>query len=497
MAITMVISLYSVRLVLESLGTVDYGIFNVIMGVVSMLSFLNAALTVSTQRYLSFYQGKSSKANLVKIFNHSILLHIIMGFLIVLTLEIGGGYILNTYLQIPIERMDVARVVFHFASLAVFFTFISVPYTASINANEKMVFIAMISMLESIEKLLLAFYITITNADRLLIYGICMGCITIFSFIFYYLVCAHKFDECRHFSFKNIDFKLMRELGGFAGWNIIGSLTAISKNQGISILFNIFHGPTVNAAYSIANQVSGQLNFFSATMLRSLNPQIMKSEGSGNHAQMLELINSACKYSFLLLAFFAIPCMFEMRNIMSFWLKEIPEYTVPFCNLILIAIMFDQLTIGINSGFQACKFVKQSAIYVGAIKLMILPIGYIILKLGASVYWVVAAYAFVELIAGYVRIILAKHLLQMNIGSYLHNVIARIIPPLIVSISACLILTNFIQSPSRLFITLPLVSIIFLSATYYFSLHLYERKYIKSIIEKLKLKLHEKITSST
>lgn len=492
MGITIFISLYSVRLVLASLGTVDYGIFNVIMGVVSMLSFLNAALTVSTQRYLSFYQGKNQLDLLRKIFNHSLLLHIIVGLMIVLLLEIFGGYIINTYLQIPTSRIETATTVFHFASLSVFFTFVSVPYSASINANEKMIYIALIAIVESIEKLILAIYLTVSTADRLLIYGICMSCIIILSFLYYYIVCIRNFNECRHTTFKYIDIKLLRDLGSFASWNIVGSITSVCKNQGLAVLFNIFRGPAVNAAYAVANQVSSQLNYFSATMLRSINPQIMKAEGGGNHQHMLSLSNSACKFSFLLLAFFSIPCMFEMRTIMGIWLEEVPEYTVIFCNFILVAIMFDQLTVGINSGFQACKLVKISAIYVGIVKLLILPLGYLILKFGMNVYVVVCLYSLVELLAGCVRIYLGKRYMNLSVSLYLKNVIARVIVPIALTVAVCSLMVCIVDSTYRIVFTLLVAVIVFLPSAYYISLQKGEREHVNALTNKLKLKIYEK-----
>ena len=488
MAVSMIISLYSVRLVLASLGDVDYGIFNVIMGVVAMLSFLNGALTVSTQRYLSYYQGKNDKNEIISVFNHSLFLHALLGFIIVVLLEVGGGFILDNYLQIPEERMDTARIIFHFANLSVFFTFVSIPYTASINANEQMIFIALISILESFEKLFLAIYITYANCDRLLIYGMAMGGITILSFFMYLIICRIRYEECRHVTFRNLNKSILKDIGNFASWNLVGSFTSISKNQGIAVLFNMFRGPAVNAAYAVANQVSSQLLFFSVTMLRSINPQIMKSEGAGNRHRMLRLSFSACKYSFLLMSFFSIPCMFEMDMILGIWLMDVPEHTVLFCDFVLVAMMFDQLTVGINSAFQACKFVKQSSIYVGAVKILILPIGFLLLKMQMSVYWVVLLYALVELLAGGVRLYLAKHLMEVSIFDFYKDVVFRIFPPVICSIVVCLLIINVVGSPYRLIITIASSALAFLISCYVLSLDSDEKIFIKSLIVNIKMK---------
>lgn len=282
----------------------------------------------------------------------------------------------------------------------------------------------------------------------------------------------------------------MRELGSFAGWNIIGSVTGLSKNQGIAVLFNMFQGPAVNAAYAVAYQASAHLNIFSATMLRAVNPQIMKSEGAGNHERMLYLSNMACKYGFLLLAVFALPCIFEMHNIIGLWLKDVPEYTVLFSRLILIAMMADQLTVGLDSAFKSCNFVRHSAIYVGVVKLMILPLGYVLLKLQMSVYWVVILYALVEFLAGAVRIMLSKRLMGLRISTYFKNVPMRVILPVVATGSACLLCNDNIQSASRMIFTLPLAAMVFCITAYYSSLLTSERilmmTYINNIINRLR-----------
>lgn len=487
--VTMLISLYSVRLVLSALGTIDYGIFNVVMGVVSMLSFLNAALTISTQRFLSFYQGANDKKKIVGTFNHSLLLHLIIGFLLMFLLCVTGEFVIDNYLQIPTERVNTAKIIFYCSSVAVFFTFLSVPYVAVINANEKMKIIASVSIFESLAKLTLSVYLTLAEGNLLLVYGISMGGITFLSFILYYATCRCKFDECRHVSFKNINGRFMRELGGFAGWNIIGSITALSKNQGIAVLFNIFQGPAVNAAYAVAYQASAHLNIFSVTMLRAINPQIMKSEGSGNHDRMLHLSTMACKYGFLLLAVFALPCIFEMHNIIGLWLKEVPEDTVLFCRLILLAMMTDQLTVGLNSAFQSCNLVRYSETCVGLVKLMILPIGYIILKLQMPAYWVVVLYAFVELLAGAVRIALSKRLMHLRIIIYIREVVLRIVWPITFTGCTCFLCIENMQTRFQMLITLPLGALIFCTTAYYGSLQgperTFARTYVKDIINKL------------
>lgn len=488
--VSMVIALYSVRLVLSALGEVDYGIFNVVMGVVTLLSFLNAALTVSTQRFLSFYQGAGKKEKIAETFNHSLLLHLVIGVLIVILLCGTGAYMLDNYLQIPADRMNTAKIIFYCSSVAVLFTFLSVPYVAVINANEKMSVIAAVSIFESLAKLALAVGLTWVEGDLLLVYGIGMGGITLVSFVIYYVACFCRFDECRHVTFRHVNGKFLRELGGFAGWNIVGSITGLSKNHGIAVLFNIFQGPAVNAAYAVAYQASSHLNVFSVTMLRAVNPQIMKSAGAGDHKRMLYLSCMACKYGFLLLAVFALPCIFEMHHIMGLWLKQVPDLAVLFSQLILVAMMFDQLTVGLNSAFQSCNLMRKTTIWVGTVKLMILPVGYLLLKLHTPAYWVVILYALVELFAGMVRVILSKQLMNIRIVTYLREVPLRVILPVAVTICACLLCDAHMQAASRMFLTLPLAATVFCVTAYCGSLQKEERTFVKTYIKDIISRLH-------
>lgn len=485
MGITVFVSLYSVRLVLATLGAVDYGIFNVLMGVITMLSFLNAAMSVSSQRFLSYYQGKNAKDKLCMVYNLSVTMHILLGFVLCLSLALLAKYIVFDFLQIPKERLSVSLIIFYSMAVSVFFTILSVPYTALINSNEKMICIAVVTIIESLLKLVVAISLQFVACDKLLFYGISMGLISFISLMEYFFICKFSFQETKFVPFRKLDWKLGRQMMHFIGWNLVGSITAISKNQGVAILFNVQRGPAVNAAYAIANQVSGQLNFFSATLLRAINPQIMKKEGSGNHQGMIEMSLLTCKYSFLLLLFFSIPCIFQMKTILELWLKSVPQYSVYFCMLILVAILCDQLTVGINSAFQAANFVKQSAIYVGFIKLLIIPLGLFFLYFGYSVYAVVIGYALVELFAGIVRLKLANKYFDLTARHYYNVVLKKIIMPIVCCATICLLCYLFPNRLVQLLMSLSLSSLVFVIIAYRFSLNEAERLILRNLVNKL------------
>lgn len=482
MGITVFVSLYSVRLVLASLGAVDYGIFNVLMGVITMLSFLNAAMSVSSQRYLSYYQGKNEPEKLCTVYNLSVMMHLLLGLVLCLLLSFLAKIIVFDFLQIPPNRQSVSLVIFHCMAISVFFTILSVPYTALINSNEKMIYIAVVTIVESILKLVVALSLQYVTYDKLLFYGVSMGGISLVSLLEYFVICKISFPETKFKKLSKKDWNLGKQMMSFIGWNLVGSITAISKNQGVAILFNVQRGPIVNAAYAIANQVSGQLNFFSATLLRAINPQIMKKEGAGNHEGMLEMSLLTCKYSFLLLLFFSIPCIFQMETILSLWLKNVPQYSICFCVLILIAILCDQLTVGVNSAFQAANYVKQSAINVGLVKLMIIPLGLLFLYLGYSVYTVVIGYALVELFAGFVRLRLAGRYFNLSFNHYCSVVIKKVVVPLVCCVSVCLFCYLFSDRYVQLIISFLFSALVFLFTAYNFSLEDKERAIVRNLI---------------
>ena len=371
-------------------------------------------------------------------------------------------------------------------SVSVFFTILSVPFTALINSNERMIYIAIVTVIESLLKLGIAISLQYVRGDKLLFYGIAMGALSFISLIEYYTICKIKFKESRIIPLKKLDWNIGKQMMRFIGWNLVGSITAISKNQGIAVLLNIKRGPAVNAAYGIANQVSGQLNFFSATLLRAINPQIIKKEGAGNHDDMIKMSLLTCKYSFLLLAFFSIPCIFQIETILSLWLKDTPQYTAVFCSFVLVAIMLDQLTVGINSAFQAANFVKQSAIFVGLVKLMIIPVGFLLLSLGYSVYTVVVGYALVELLGGIVRLGLANKYFNLSFKIYFQYVLAKLAIPTICSIIICVIcIMNIENEIVQLLMTITLSAVIFIAASYLFSLIDKEKEIVRNLLVKV------------
>lgn len=377
-AITIVIALYSTRLILNTLGAADFGLFNVIGGLVGMLSFLNAAMATSTQRYISFNLGKNDITKVRSVFANSSILHYGIGILLAVTIELTGIYLINHQLEINPESLKTANLLFHFVVISTVISIISVPYDALINAHENMLFVAVVSIFETLLKLGIAISLSHTTWNKLVTFGFLTMLASIIIIAIKRVYSRNKYFETRVSLKKNFDINLIRELSSFAGWNLLGVLCYIGRNQGTAVILNLFFSTVVNASYGIANQVNGQLSFFSTTIMQAIQPQMVKSEGAGDRVKLIALAIFSSKISFFLLAFIAIPTYIELPFILKLWLTNIPEYTVIFCRSIIILTLILQLRTGITTATHAIGNIKKYQLLNSPIQLLSLPIGYML-----------------------------------------------------------------------------------------------------------------------
>jgi O-antigen/teichoic acid export membrane protein len=425
MLITIFISLYSTRLVLNALGVTDYGVFNLVGGVIAMLSFLNGAMSTATLRYMSFSIGEGDADKLKSIFSSSVLLHLFIGIVLVLLLEFGGIFLFDGVLNIPADRIGTAKIVFHFMVVSTFFTISAVPYDAAINSHENFLFDALSGILESVLKLAIAISLIFTAADKLVLYGLLMALLTILIRVIKSIYCVKKYEECPNPLKSGINIELTKEMFSFAGWNLFGSFCTIARNQGLAIILNMVFGILVNAAYAIANQVNSNLMLFSVNMLKSINPQIIKSEGGGDRQRMLRLTSLSCKASFFLLAFFAIPVILEMPFILKIWLKTVPENTIIFCQLMILLTLILLITAGLNAAIQSVGKIKVSQTVTGSLLILNLPLSWFIIKLGYPAYSVLVCSVILECIAGGSRIWFANRIAGLNVKEFLVNTLLK------------------------------------------------------------------------
>lgn len=425
MAITVFISLYSTRLVLAALGVSDFGLFNVVGGVISMLGFLNGSMAAATQRFISYSQGAGDLEKVKRIFNMSTLLHWGIAILILLVLEISGYFFFNNVLNISPERLGVAKVIYQFMVISTLFTVISVPYEAVITSHENMMVYAVFGIGEAVLKLSIAIYITYSIHDHLFLYGLLMASLSILLLLVRRVYCHRKYSECV-LNFKlYYDKPLLREMSGFAGWSMLGSSTSILANYGQGIIINVFFGTIVNAAQGISAQISGQLNVFATTLIKALNPMIDKSEGAGNRSIMLKATIMGSKVSFFLLMIFYIPFLIELPYIFKLWLKNVPQYAIIFCRLLLIRNLIEQLFIPLASAIAAQGNIKAYQTRASILLLFPLFISYLLFKYGNPPYVLYIIFIIYSILASSIILYYTKKNCQLSIKAFLLNVILR------------------------------------------------------------------------
>ena len=423
MIITMLVSLYTSRVILSTLGVEDYGIYNVVGGIVSMLGFLNGSMVTTTQRYITFELGRGDYSKLQLVFNTC---HLILGglsILIILVAETIGLWFFYTQMQIPIDRMDAAFWVYQCSILTAVISIMSVPYNATIIAHEKMSAFAYISIWEVALKLIIVYILLWTSMDRLILYAILVVGVQLLIRIIYSLYCNRHFKETKFMFVFNKS--LMNEMFGFTGWNLFGNIASVGMSSGVNILLNIFFGPLVNAARGISGQVQAAILQFSTNFQVALNPQITKLYAVGEYTAMNKLIERSCKLTFFLLLFLCLPVMLETELIFSVWLKEVPEYTVVFTRILLISSLIDPVAGPLMVSAAATGKVKVYQSVVGGILLAILPLSYIVLKLGGSPYSVLIVQIIVSVIAFIARLYIVSSMIRLSIRNFVHNVVCK------------------------------------------------------------------------
>lgn len=488
MGITMFISLYTTRLILNSLGASDFGIFNIVGGAIAMLGFLNASMAGATQRFMSYCEGEGDKEKQKSIFNISVVLHAFIAVLAGLALLIAGYFFFNGILNIPADRVFAAKVVYGSLVVSTVFTIMTVPYDATLNAHENMKYYAIVGVVESLLKLLVAVIVVYTLSDKLIVYGILMACIPLITLSVMRVYCHRKYEECILAPKQYWNRPLMKEMTGFAGWNFSNSSTSMVGNYGLGIVLNMFFGTALNAAQGIAGQLNGQLCVFASTMLKALNPVIAKSEGANKQQEMRQATLLGSKFTFFLTAFFAIPALLEMPFLLKIWLKQVPDYTVVFTQLQLTRTLVEQLTITLGVAITAHGKIRNYSIYSTLLNLSPLPLIYFAFSLGAPPTFLYIVSILIWGGGGNVlRLMYAKKNCNISPYSHIHEVLIPCLWVFIPSFLGGLCITIFCQAGwMRLILTTMLCSLIFLSFFWIKGTNITEHRKIMDIFKKIK-----------
>lgn len=422
MILILVVTLYTSRIVLAELGVVDYGIYNVVGGVVVMFSFINSSMATATQRFLTYELGKGDFKRLSATFSASLNVHILLGLFIVLLAETVGLWFVNEKLVIPAERMTAANVVYQCSILSFFITITQVPYNASLISHEKMDVYAYLSILDAMGKLLLAYALALYDSDHLVFYAILILLLHVLLIILYRTYCIRHYKECRFSLFW--DRELYKTLTSFAGWNLFGSIAWLFRGQGLNIILNLFYGPALNAAKGISDKVSGSVKGFVKNFNIAMNPQITKSYAAGEIASMENLCFRGTKFAFLLLFMISLPVIVNIDFILHLWLVEVPDYTAGFVTLILVDSMIDVL-LGSSqfiTAMMATGKIRNYQIVVGIMVMLVLPIGYLLLDMGCGPYSIAYAMIGVSIMSDITRFLFCKYQIGFSLRRFISSV---------------------------------------------------------------------------
>ncbi len=418
MLLMMGISLYTSRVVLNTLGVEDFGIYSVVGGVVAMFGFLNGSMSGATSRFLTYELGRHDKQGLKQTFDTALTIHIGIAVVIFILAETLGLWFVENKLVISDNRMFAARVAYQFSVLTCMVTVTQIPYNAAIIAHERMGIYAYVSIVDVVLKLLIVYLLTGNYSDKLILYSILLFAVTLVIAWVYRKYCVRSFEECRY-GFK-YNKERIKGMLSFSGWDLLGNMSAMLRGQGVNLLQNMFWGALMNAATNIANQVLGALSVFADSFLTAVRPQIVKNYAEGNYSRVQFLVNNTAKYAFLLLLLFALPLLIESQFVLEVWLKNVPNYTTIFCRLNVVVAMIIVMFRPVLFVIHATGEVKYMSLLAGIIYTLILPITYFYFKCGypASTPYILSIIAFLICSLGNLFIV-KKYMMSFSIKSFL------------------------------------------------------------------------------
>lgn len=421
----MILGLFTSRIVLEALGENDFGIYNVVGGVVAMFTVISGALTTAVTRFITFEMGKGQSAQLGKVYSTAVNVQILLCLIVVVLAEPVGLWFIDHKMTIAPERIPAAQMVMHFSLLSFVINLLSVPQMASITAHEKMSAYALIGILDGALRFSVALLVSRFSSDRLVVYAALMAAVVLAVRISYGIYCRMNFPECRYRPV--FEKQLIREMFSFAGWNFIGVSSGVLRDQGGNILVNLFSGPSVNAARGVALQLNGAIQSFVTNFMTAVNPQITKSYASGEHEYMFSLMRKASRMSFYLLFVLALPVLFNTGYVMSLWLKDVPKHSVLFVQLFLIFTLSESISQPLITAMFATGNIRNYQLVVGGLQLLNLPVSYLLLKHGAMPeVTVVVAIVFSQICLG-ARLIMLEKMIGLSIRDFIRRVYLNVL----------------------------------------------------------------------
>lgn len=478
MLLSMVVSLYTSRVVLNTLGVEDYGIYNVVGGVVVLFSFINNAMASATQRFLNFELGRQNFFEVKRVFSMSMTAHILIALLVLVLAETIGLWFFRTQLNIPEGRTIAANWTYQMSIMTCCVSIIRIPYNASVIAYEKMSFFAYVSIMEVLLKLLIVYLLVLGNFDKLILYSILTFIVAVVMSIVYKIYCKRVFESCSYVFFW--DGKLLKKIISFSGWSLFGSAANVATNQGCSVLLNIFYGVIANTAMGIANQVNTAVYSFVSNFQIAFIPQIIKQYAAGNKQQFNSLIGLSSRLSFFLIFILGFPIYTNCEHLLRLWLVNVPAYTVEFTKLILISSIFDALSGPLWSSVQATGIIRKYQIVISTILSFNIIFSYFLLKVGCGASIVLTIRLILSACAYIYRIFYLRRMYVFKLRNYVNNVILRCIPIVLISV-----IFSFVVRDLNLswYVQFVLLGFIALSLVFMIGLEKEEKKFIISKIK--------------
>ncbi len=491
MGVMMIISFFTARITLEALGVVDYGINNVVGGLVSMFSLISSSLSSSVSRFMTFGLGKGDKKELIKIFSTSVNIHIILAVIVVIAIETIGIWFLNNKMVIPAERLTAAHWVLQSSTLMFAIGLLSVPYNAAIIAHEKMGVYAYFTLFDAFSRLAIIFAIKYYGGDKLILFAIISIIPSLIKQFYYWYYSKKHFEECTYHAVW--DKRVFKEMFGFAGWNFIGCTAGLAKDQGVNVAINMFTNPAINAARGIAMQINGIIGQFIGNFMVAINPQITKEYAAGNLQRMHSLIFKSTRFSYYLFLFLSIPILLEVETILYIWLGQVPAHTVLFTRLVIILSLAEIISNALITAQNATGKIKNYQIVVGGILLMNFPVSYILLKMGYFPEITVIVAIIISQICLIARLAFLRDSIKLPIAFFARKVYLNLV---LVSISAFvipLVCHLLIENNLTRFIIVCIVSVITSGlAIYFIGCNKNERALAKRYISNIKNKILHK-----
>lgn len=489
--ISALIGLVSVRLILGALGEDDYGLYDVIAGVIGLIGFISSSLSMTSTRFLSISLGKNDDEGTRNAFNSCFWMHLLMAAGLVLVLELVSFYVFDGYLNILPDRVQTAKWIYQCMLVSLFLSISVTPFVSMLVSHENFVYVSLVYIVDAVCKLGIAIVITKYSRDRLLLYGILMMLITFFNVLCFVIYCTVRYR--RLLRVKMISLKELGGVSGFAGWTMLDALGATLSRQGYAVLLNRFFGTTVNAVFALARQVETPVYTISASIIDSMKPQIMKSYGAGDERKMMRLSLTAGKLGFAMMSILALPLLVMMPEVLNLWLYEYPAGTVLFSRLLLIACMANQLTMGLFYANQAIGNIKWFSIVVSTLRMLSLPVSWCFLRMGYPAYVAIVVFVVCESLGAFSRVlIMSKLSKELKVADFLKSILLRVLPPFLLGLGVCWALNGFVDSKwSVMWVTAVTVAVYCL-AMFFFGLSKDERDAFKgvfnSFLVKFKLK---------